>query len=164
MNFLSKEGEDENEIWMKFYKDLNELETAGRWSMELADVLPLALADFSETQVRIYSSKQNVPVIDFNISKGTTDSDKGSPIIIVLAYPAPPGIAEHYDTCSKCENEISNNTATHGYSDKPMSDENDEKCSDKVNTPKKQTIYLTPEKKRSAKKKKSNTRKLEKKM
>lgn len=134
--------QDENLMWKHFYENLNELDVSGKWSLEIADVLPRALADFSKVPVRIYSSKPSLPILDFETENPLDTSHK-----IVLAYCAPPGFAEHYNACCKvttCEQIIHD-------SDKECVTQEESH----LMTPRKQAKYITPEKKKTSRKRKA---------
>jgi hypothetical protein len=71
------------------------LRQKGYWSNSVADVLPLALANWSKRGVRIYSSDPRTPVIYVHPKSVQNENP------IILAFISASGLASHYDACSR---------------------------------------------------------------
>ncbi|MEW8548129.1 MAG: OTU domain-containing protein, partial [Candidatus Thiodiazotropha sp.] len=97
IGFLKKNEKscEEETIKDSFNRQLDTLRQSGSWSVDLSDVLPLAVANYTKREITIYTSKRSNPVISV---KPTVHFDQlhGPPIF--LAYVATPGF-EHYDSC-----------------------------------------------------------------
>ncbi|KAK7089570.1 hypothetical protein V1264_024516 [Littorina saxatilis] len=93
INFIGNfSTEDENERFLRYFFNVQELRSPGKWSNDAADLLPQALADWSERVVRIYSSDPFTPVIDVLPTTGNSDDTS-----ITLAFVAHE--PTHYDAC-----------------------------------------------------------------
>lgn len=68
----------------------------GYWINRAADVLPLALANWSRQLVRIYSSDPQKPIIEVHPT-----SKCQSEVVILLAYTVSSGSGVHYDACTQ---------------------------------------------------------------
>ena len=61
MNFFPIERGLDEEL---FLQKVESLQNNGQWSMDIADALPLAVANCSDLHLRIFSSKRVTPIID----------------------------------------------------------------------------------------------------
>ena len=75
--------------------ELESLKKEGYWSNKAADLLPLALANYVECFVTIYTSKPDKQKIIIVPTLTRNERDKE----IQLAYISIPNILEHYDAC-----------------------------------------------------------------
>ena len=65
--FLSVSDQDDpNERYLQYFQNVEELRQPGKWSNDAADMLPLALASWTNQTVRIYSSSPVHPVVDIH--------------------------------------------------------------------------------------------------
>ena len=93
------ESFEEDITWIDFRQEMEALSADGSWTSRAADLLTLALANWSGRLVKIFSSLSNQPIIDVHPTlKHNTCTDP-----ITLAYIASDNttIPEHYDMCSK---------------------------------------------------------------
>ena len=96
---MSKTRDIDDLAFIKSYcKEIEVLKQNGYWSTKAGDFLPLALANWSKRPVRIYTSKQDQPIIEIQPTLGPVCNTE----LITLAYTSSPGFAEHYDACRKC--------------------------------------------------------------
>jgi hypothetical protein len=95
---LTHQDKDEEEKTQQYHLKVSELKKEGRWNSDIADVVPLAVANLLQTPLIIYSSKLERPMEsvqpDMKLGNVTT-FDR-----IILAYLAIAG-HEHYDDCIK---------------------------------------------------------------
>ena len=89
---VSHSEEDENERYLRFFVNLEELRRPGKWSDDAAGLLPQVLADWSERAVKIYSSDPFTPVIEVLPTGGTSSGDP----IVLSFYSHDP---TQYDAC-----------------------------------------------------------------
>jgi hypothetical protein len=91
------ESFDENISWIEFGQEINRLAVNSNWTSRVADLLPLALANWSEKNVRMFSSLSHQPILDIK----PTLCQVLSMDPITLAYLASDNttIPEHYDIC-----------------------------------------------------------------
>ncbi|KAK7506012.1 hypothetical protein BaRGS_00002734 [Batillaria attramentaria] len=89
---VNKSDEDENERYLRYFSNVNELRRPGRWVNDAADLLPRALADWAERTVVIYFSDVYKSQHEIHPSAG-----RQSQAVIPLAFidydPS------HYDAC-----------------------------------------------------------------
>ena len=96
---LNRNANDDDLTFLKaYFKQIETLRQNGYWSNRASDLLPLALANWSQRTVRIYSSKPEQPVIEVQPTLGQHNESEP----VCLAYISSPGISEHYDGCIKC--------------------------------------------------------------
>ncbi|XP_062577208.1 uncharacterized protein LOC134239069 [Saccostrea cucullata] len=84
-------------LWMDFSIEVDQLRRDGIWSNKAADMLPLALANFTGRHVRIFSSSSEASVLDIEPTMQRSQNTNH----IYLAYVGSRGISEHYDGCVK---------------------------------------------------------------
>jgi hypothetical protein len=58
------ESFEEDITWIDFRQEIEALSVDGSWTSRAADLLPLALANWSGRLVKIFSSLANQPIID----------------------------------------------------------------------------------------------------
>ncbi|KAK7475710.1 hypothetical protein BaRGS_00033032 [Batillaria attramentaria] len=89
---VNKSDEDENERYLRYFSNVNELRRPGRWVNDAADLLPRALADWAERTVVIYFSDVYKSQHEIHPTAG-----RQSQAVIPLAFidydPS------HYDAC-----------------------------------------------------------------
>ncbi|XP_053409216.1 uncharacterized protein LOC128559962 [Mercenaria mercenaria] len=159
MSFLAKKDGNSKEA---FLIDINLLKTNGQWNLDIADIVPLAVANITESTVRIYSSSVSTPVIEIKPEQ-VTNKD------ICLAYLAVRG-QEHYDGTKPLSNDDNdqvdfpetnrNNEVSSPPIESGYDINHDEPHSANVHTdttPHKRALYKSPEKKHSSRKRKRNT-------
>ena len=82
-----------------FMQNVTELRQAGKWSNQAADMLPMALATWTNRIVRLYTSDANRPVEDVHPVGDANDQaseNRECPILLaLLKYPNAP----HYNPC-----------------------------------------------------------------
>ena len=134
------------------------MKTRGQWNLDIADIVPLATANFYGSVVRIYSSSISTPVIDIKPEQ-TTEK------VINLAYIAVRG-QEHYDTIDIISNDSDAKRDTDPTwevaRESLPSTPNDESCHANMpveTTPHKRASYRSPPKKHSSRKKTRNPEK-----
>ncbi|KAK7094532.1 hypothetical protein V1264_006082 [Littorina saxatilis] len=92
------DGEDENDVFMRFLSNVGELQQPGKWSNDAADLLPQALADWSERPVRIYQSDKAIIVSTPSTSfTNATTWQHAEPITLAYIVHEP----THYDACRR---------------------------------------------------------------
>lgn len=75
--FLSVSDQvDPNERYLQYFQNVEELRQPGKWSNDAADMLPLALASWTNQTVRIYSSSPVCPVVDIHPVTDQESDDK----------------------------------------------------------------------------------------
>lgn len=75
--FLSVSDQDDpNERYLQYFQNVEELRQPGKWSNDAADMLPLALASWTNQTVRIYSSSPVRPVVDIHPVTDQESDDK----------------------------------------------------------------------------------------
>lgn len=123
--------------------------------MDVADSLPLDVANYLECIITIYSSAISTPVIDIK-------SEKPSDKIISIAYTAVRGW-EHYDATERIsvkssddQNSSSIRTESNDKTNDSLPSESKPKSFEQQSTPHKRAIYKSPLKKLSSRKKKRN--------
>lgn len=137
-----------------FLRDIDLLKTNGKWNMEIADIVPLAVANIMESTIRIYSSSVTTPVIEIKPEQ-TTEK------VVCLAYLAVRG-HEHYDATKSlsCNDNISETNQVNKSSSRAeyVSDSSENErlgpTEDTETTPHKRAPYRSPEKKHSSRKRK----------
>ena len=64
-NFMQQNDEgDDSQTQERFLTNVHELWQRGKWPNDAADFLPLALADWTQRPVRIFTSNKQRPVFD----------------------------------------------------------------------------------------------------
>ena len=58
------ESFDEDISWIEFRQEIDRLAVNGNWTSRAADLLPLALTNWSGKNVRIFSSLSHQPILD----------------------------------------------------------------------------------------------------
>ena len=87
---LSRSSRDNDFAFLKaYFREIDILRQNGYWSNRAGDFLPLALANWSQRSVRIYSSKPEQPVFEIQPTLGSRIDTEP----ICLAYTSPPGIS-----------------------------------------------------------------------
>lgn len=76
MSFIGENDENTKEA---FLSDINLLKTSGQWNSDIADIVPLAVTNITESCIRIYSSSASTPVIEIKPEKTTSK-------VVCLAY------------------------------------------------------------------------------
>ena len=92
MNFFPTERVLDEEL---FLQKAVSLQSNGQWSMDIADGLPLAVANCFDLHLRIFSSKRGTLIIDIYPTILATESTSDKPTI-KIAYRSHRGL-EHYD-------------------------------------------------------------------
>ena len=96
IGFFSTEGSLTEEEKVQAAKtQIEMIRQPGQWNSQANDILPFALANYSNRRVKIFSSRRNQPVINVRPS---TPHSIFQPICLALLAP-PIGIPEHYDGC-----------------------------------------------------------------
>lgn len=165
LNFPSHASDEDKDMIYNEY--LDDLKQCGHWNLDLADCMPLAIANIFQRIVRIYSSKISNPVCD--IKPDLLESDQSSGKIINLALIAITG-KEHYDG-------VKSTTATLDISHLPERSSCEQHSTDEKNagtpkrthktlsprkttpvtvTPRKNAVYKSPIKKQLFRKRKAN--------
>ncbi|XP_070212669.1 uncharacterized protein [Littorina saxatilis] len=80
LDFLSCE-EDDNERYLSYFYNVGQLRNPGTWCNDAADLIPMALADWSGRQVKIFTSDPYKPVLV--VVPGDSDGDL-APITLSL--------------------------------------------------------------------------------
>ena len=96
--FFRSDHDDDSTRYFEILSTLEALRKPGTWDTKANDVLPVALANFSKRQVKIFTSRHNHPVIDIS----PVSSSSSEPIYLALLAPA--GLPEHYDGCLPQQN------------------------------------------------------------
>ena len=133
------------------------IETAGIWNQDIADIVPMAVANLFNAQITIFSSRVNNPIINIEPTMGMPTDVQRQPFM--LSYLAMRGF-EHYDCIIKSpattvssslftSNGSQNNQ--HAYSHRSP-----------TVTPRKKADYISPTKKRTSRKKTANPSKWKK--
>ena len=63
IEFLMGDTDNENDRYLRYFLNVEQLRTPGTWSNDAGDLLPLALADWSRRTVKIFTSNLYRPVI-----------------------------------------------------------------------------------------------------
>ena len=63
IEFLTGDTDNENDRYLRYFLNVEQLRTPGTWSNDAGDLLPLALADWSRRTVKIFTSNLYRPVI-----------------------------------------------------------------------------------------------------
>jgi hypothetical protein len=58
------ESFDEDISWIEFRPEIDRLAVNGNWTSRVTDLLPLALANWSGKNVRMFSSLSHQPILD----------------------------------------------------------------------------------------------------
>lgn len=158
MSFMAKDDENTKEA---FLSDINLLKTSGQWNLDIADIIPLAVANITESCIRIYSSSVSTSVIEIKPEKTTSK-------VICLAYLAVRG-HEHYDGTISLSNggrdqvniqetsEVNEISSPFVESGSNIINEPHSSNVHTKTTPHKRAPYKSPEKKHSSRKRKRNT-------
>lgn len=77
-----------------YQSQVNKLRTIGHWNADIADLIPMALADVFQRNIMIYSSNIDNPVVHIHPTNGTPTVNSASPLMYSLL--SIPG-HEHYD-------------------------------------------------------------------
>lgn len=138
-----------------FFAELENLFQSGVWNTNMADILPMAVADFYRSVIRIYTSAIATPVINI---KPDIETEK----ITNIAYITVRG-EEHYDATTtivadKTEAATNNDSA----SIPPTNQTETESADESVQTPHKRAAYRSPGKQLSSRKRKRNPEKWKK--
>jgi len=150
------EGNEATELRKdEFCKEVEKLKRNGEWNIDIADILPLAVANYLGCNVRIYSSALSTPVINI---KPDIPSDR----IISIAYTAVRGY-EHYDATHRVDGKYSEqHDVSSKRSDQVKTNENisstrtDTSNIEQQSTPHKRAVYKSPIKNPSSRKRKRN--------
>ena len=67
-NTDTNESFEEDIIWIDFRTEVEELKCNGKWTNCAADLLPLALSNWSRKTIKIFSSLIQKPVFDITLS------------------------------------------------------------------------------------------------
>jgi hypothetical protein len=131
MNFFPTERVLDEELLLQ---KVVSLQNNGQWSMDIADGLPLAVANCFDLHLMIFSSKRGTPIIDIypTILAAESTSDKPT---IKIAYRSHRGL-EHYDGVKQVVLSSQNqNTPNKSRSRKPANE-----------TTRKQATFISPQK------------------
>lgn len=152
-----------------FVDELEKMKVPGEWNNDIADIVPLAVANLYGYTLRIYSSSLSKPVMEI---KPDQDSKK----VINIAYTAIRG-KEHYDATENINihtersvsmEELYTERNTQNANDQLSSEKDTESvetvetCQTVQSTPHKRAVYKSPVKKISSRKKKRNPEKWKK--
>ena len=156
-NFMQHNDEgDDNGTKERFLMNVHELRQSGKWTNDAADFLPLALADWTQRPIKIFTSNQQRPVFDvLPTSHVGINHQNAITLAFLQCYP------EHYDACvseknkdhSGCSsmysgNDVSQDNLTDGQSTNQQ--ETVEQTSppspekEQLITPRKQGAFTTP--------------------
>lgn len=100
MTSLQQNDEDtDSQTQERFLMNVHELRQSGKWTNDAADCLPLALADWTQRPVRIFTSNQQKPVFDvMPMSHVGTDHQCAKTLVLLQCY------LEYYDACMSVKN------------------------------------------------------------
>jgi len=141
MNFFPTERGLDEEL---FLQKVESLQNNGQWSMDIADALPLAVANCFDLHLQIFSSKRGMPIIDIYPTILATESTSDKPTI-KIAYRSLHGL-EHYDGVKQVVLSSQNqNTPNKSRSHKPANE-----------TPRKQATFISPKKGPKSRKRTAN--------
>lgn len=146
----------------KFLKEVDMLKVDGAWNLDIADIVPLAVANYYASTVRIYSSSISTPLIDVKADQITDE-------VINLAYISIRE-QEHYDgtkiisnETDDCCNESESNTRgeisksqAEFTAERIYQEEQEYDDTNIPTTPHKRASYISPKKKPLSRKKKRN--------
>ena len=90
---VNKSEEDENDRYLRYFFNANELRLPGRWVNDAADLLPRALSDFTARTVVIYSSDVYKSQHEIHPSAGRQRGTTAIPLAFIDCDPT------HYDAC-----------------------------------------------------------------
>ena len=140
--FMKRNVDDENQAshTESYLKEVEQMRENGHWSADIADALPLVIANIFGRELKIFSSNRTKPF--FSIKPSLCDLQ--STDIIPLAYNSVRGF-EHYDACIPYNSESSvNETPT-----KNISEDHAKKTTEPGPsiTPRKAAKYKSPPKK-----------------
>ena len=96
LDFMVSETE-ENQRYLQFIENVEELRQPGHWSNNAGDMLPLALAGWTRRTVRLSTSNPSRPILDVQ-PLGMVDtqvSDRAPILLALLEYQNAP----HYNAC-----------------------------------------------------------------
>ena len=87
----------ENERYLEYIQNIEELRQLGHWSNNASDMLPLALAGWTSRTLRLHTSNPSCPVLDIQpLGVPHTQPNDGIPLLLaLLEYPNAP----HYNAC-----------------------------------------------------------------
>ena len=94
-NFMQRnDEEDDSGTKERFLINVHELRQSGKWTNDAADFLPLALADWTQRPIKIFTSNQQRPVFDvLPTSHVGINHQNAITLGFLQCYP------EHYDAC-----------------------------------------------------------------
>ncbi|XP_052258727.1 uncharacterized protein LOC127863341 [Dreissena polymorpha] len=124
----------------KYISKVNCLREEGHWDNDLADALPLAMANVSGRVLKIYCSRRANPMYEI---RPTLHADTDANDCINLAFIQVPGL-EHYDACT---NAITPKNANYDFTDTGIpTNEHTETVDVQTITPRKKAKYNSPAK------------------
>ncbi|CAC5366360.1 unnamed protein product [Mytilus coruscus] len=95
------ESFDEDISSIDFRTEIDELSVNGKWTNRAADLLPLALANWTGQTVKIFSSLSNQTILDITPSVKHSKNSSCEPITLAYLASTNNTIPEHYDACVK---------------------------------------------------------------
>lgn len=116
----NRQSPSNDEEFLNYYlSEIESMKQDGYWSAKAGDFLPLALSNSSRRPVKIFTSKEDKPVIEIQ----PTIKSLASQEPIILAYISCPGVLEHYDACEmKSGSDVSEEPITTGNSQESSED------------------------------------------
>ncbi|KAH3806859.1 hypothetical protein DPMN_135187 [Dreissena polymorpha] len=101
MEFLASEGNScQNEKQRIYTEQINYLRKEGHWSNDLADAMPLDIANLLGKTLKIYCSNTANPVYEIQLYLSPNEREgKGAINLALLQIPG----FEHYDACTNLE-------------------------------------------------------------
>jgi len=101
VNFFStddiNESFEDDINWIDFRTEVEELKGNGRWTNRAADLLPLALSNWSKKRIKIFTSLTQRPVID--IAPTLCEPEQSTPIYLYYLTSEDDSMPSQYDAC-----------------------------------------------------------------